>query len=448
MSLRGFLQDMEEKGEVTHIKDPISPRYEISSIMKALDSGPILAFDNVKGYRTKVVANVCGTRERICSAFNVTSENLYKRLVDAWRSPTSAKVVKEGPVKEVVDKVDLTKIPILRHFEKDAAPYITSGIVSARSPDGKVENVSIHRLMVVDKNRLAIRLVPRHLFKLWSMAKEERRDLEVAISIGLHPILLMATTSVLPFGVSEFNIANVLLGGELKLVKCENVNAYAPADAEMVLEGTISVENEILEGPLVDITGTYDIQRSQPIIKIISMMHRKDYIYQAILPSGTEHKLLMGIPHETMIWEAVANVVPVVKAVNLSSGGRGWLHAIVSIEKQREGDGKNALVAAFAAHPSLKHAIVVDTDIDVFNLEDVEWAVATRFQANKDLIIIPNARGSTLDPSADQETGLTTKLGIDATRPLTKPPEKFELARIPTSKKIAGIIDKIKNMRD
>jgi len=446
VSLREFIQKMEEKREVTHIKAQVSPRYEISSIMKSFDGGPVLVFDNVKGYRTKVMANVCGTRERICSALNITSENLYKRLVNAWRSPTPPKVVKEGSIKEVVEKADLSKIPILRHFEKDAAPYITSGIVSARSSDGKIENVSIHRLMVVDKGRLAVRLVPRHLFKLWSMAKEEGKDLEVAISIGLHPALLMAATSVLPFGVSEFTVANVLLKGGLRLVKCESVNAYAPADAELVLEGTISVKKEILEGPLVDITGTYDVQRSQPIVEITSVMHRENYIYQALLPSGTEHKLLMGLPHETMIWEAVANVVPIVKAVNLSDGGCGWLHAIISIEKQTEGDGKNALMAAFAAHPSLKHAIVVDTDIDVFNLEDVEWAVATRFQATEDLVVIPNARGSTLDPSADQETGSTAKLGIDATRPLAKPKEKFTRAKIPTSERVKKIISEIKKL--
>jgi 2,5-furandicarboxylate decarboxylase 1 len=444
MSLRSFLEEKEKKGQILHIKDQVSPRFEISSIIKAFDGGPILFFDKIKGHTTKVVANVCGTRERFCSALNVDPEGLYRRLVDAWQSPAPPKIVKEGPVKEVVEKPKLTKIPILTHFEKDAGPYITSAIVHARSPDRKIENVSIHRLLVLDDTHLTIRIVPRQLFKLWEMAKKEKKDMEIAIALGLNPAVSLAAASPLPFGVSEFNVANTLLENRLRLTKCESVDAYAPADAEMVLEGIMSVEKETLEGPLTDVTGTYDIRRSQPIIELVGMMHRKDNIYQALLPSGTEHKLLMGLPRETKIWEAVAKVVPRVKAVNLSSGGCGWLHAIISIEKQRDGDGKNALMATFAAHPSLKHAVVVDTDINVFNPEKVEWAIATRFQADRDLIIIPNARGSTLDPSADQETGLTTKLGVDATRPLSKQRSKFERAEIPMNERIDKIIRKLK----
>jgi len=444
MSLRSFLEEMEKRGEVVHVRERVSPRFEVSSIMKAFDGGPVLFFDKVKDHKTKIVANLCGTRERICSALNVSPEEFYQRLIEAWRSPIPPKIVKEGPVKEVVEKPSLSRIPILTHFERDSGAYITSAIVSARSSDGKIENVSIHRLLVLDDNHLAIRLVPRQLFKLWQMAKEEKRDLEVAIALGLHPAVSLAAASPLPFGVSEFGVANVLLENKMHLIKCENVEAYAPAEAEMVLEGTMSVEKETVEGPFADVTGTYDIQRSQPTIELVGMMHRENYIYQALLPSGAEHRLLMGLPRETMIWEAVKNVVPIVKAVNLSSGGCGWLHAVIAIEKQTDGDGKNALMAAFAAHPSLKHAIVVDTDIDIFNLEEVEWAIATRFQADEDLVIIPNARGSTLDPSADQETGLTTKLGIDTTRPLTKPQEKFEQAKIPTKERITEIIEEMR----
>jgi UbiD family decarboxylase len=155
----------------------------------------------------------------------------------------------------------------------------------------------------------------------------------------------------------------------------------------------------------------------------------------------------MGLPREASIYEAVLKVVPRVHSVNLSVGGSGWLHAIISIEKQLEGDGKNALLAAFAAHPSLKHAVVVDSDIDVFNISDVEWAIATRFQACEDLLVIENVRGSTLDPSADQETGMTAKMGVDATRPLTKPKEKFERAKIPVSKRAEELAKKLLSLK-
>lgn len=444
MSLRSFLDEMEAAGKVVHVKEEVSPRFEISSMMKALDKGPMLFFNKVEGYPTKIVANVCGNRQRLCEALAVTPEQLYQKLIEAYKYPAAQKTVNDAPVKEVIEQADLSKIPVLTHFEKDAAPYITSALVSARSSDGKVENVSVHRLQVLDNHRLAIRLVPRHLFKLWETAKEAGEDLEVAIAIGLHPTVLLAATSPVPFGVTEFGVASTLLEERFNLTTCEQIDARIPAEAEIVLEGEMSVTEEVVEGPLVDLTGTYDIQRKQPIIRLVGMMHRKDPIYQALLPSGTEHQLLMGLPRETKIWEAVSNVVPTIKAINLSGGGGGWLHAFISIEKQTDGDAKNALLAAFSGHPSLKHAVVVDSDINVYDLEEVEWAIATRFQAKEDLLVVQNVRGSTLDPSAKQETGLTTKVGVDATRPLTEAQEKFERAKIPYSKRANELIDKIR----
>jgi len=444
MSLRSFLGEMHKEKQMLEVNEEVSPKFEVSAFLKEFDGGPILYFDKVKGTETKIVANVCGTRQRLCWAMGIKPENLYQRLLQAWRNPKSPKKVKGGPVNEVVERARLSKLPILTHFENDAGPYITSAIIYAQSTDKKTENVSIHRLQVLDDRHLAIRLVPRHLFKLWQIAKEQKQNLDVAIAFGVHPAVMLAAASPVPFGVNEFDVANNLLDNKLTLIKCENVNAYAPAEAEMVLEGRILFDREVVEGPLVDITGTYDVQRKQPVVELVSTMHRRDYIYQALLPSGAEHKLLMGLPHETMIWEAVSKVVPQVKAVNLSMGGCGWLHATVSIDKLMDGDAKNALAATFSAHPSLKHAVVVDTDIDVFNSSEVEWAIATRFQASEDMLAIHNARGSTLDPSADQETGLTTKLGIDATRPLTKPKEKFTLAKIPPNKRVSEIIEQLK----
>jgi UbiD family decarboxylase len=442
MSFRKFLEKIEKEGEVLHIKNELSTSFEIPFVMKSFDNqGPILLFEKVKNHETRVVANVCGTRKRICAAIDVEQDGLYRKLIDAWRLPKKPKVAGDGAVKEVSEK-DLSKIPVLTHFERDAGPYITSAVVYAKSIDGNVENVSVHRLQVLDKKRLAIRLVPRHLFRLWQTAKENGRDLEVSISIGVHPAVMLAASSPVPFGVNEFEVANALMNNSLRLIECEHVNAYAPADAELVLEGKISAKEEVAEGPFVDITGTYDIQRRQPVVEVVNVMHRKDYVYQALLPSGAEHKLLMGLPHEVLIWEAISKVVPKVYAVNLSVGGSGWLHAIISIDKQLDGDGKNALLAAFAAHPSLKHAVVVDSDINVFDPYEVEWAIATRFQASEDVIIMNNVRGSTLDSSADQETGLTSKMGLDATRPYTKPKEKFERAKIPVGKEIEELVQK------
>jgi len=162
---------------------------------------------------------------------------------------------------------------------------------------------------------------------------------------------------------------------------------------------------------------------------VIGVTHRENYLYQALLPGGMEHKLLMGVPYEAKIREAVGNVVPSVKDVRLTPGGCCWLHAVISIEKQVDGDAKNAILAAFAAHPSLKHAVLVDQDIDVTKLDEVEWAIATRFQGDEDVVVVGGARGSTLDPSADQELATTSKVGVDATRPYSKPREKFERAR-------------------
>jgi len=448
VSLRDFLKQKDIQKEVLHVNDEVSTRFELSHIMKSFDNeGPILLFEQVKESKTKVVGNVCGTRQRVCRALNVDQDRLYVRLTEAWRSPKKPKIVKDGPAKETVEKtVDLSRIPVLTHFEKDAGPYITSAIVHAKSADGKIENASVHRMQVLDKKHLAIRLVPRHLFKLWQMAKEKGKDLDVSISIGVHPAVLLAASSPMPFGVSEFDVANLLMDNRLQLIECEHVDACAPADAELVLEGKISATKEVPEGPFVDITGTYDVQRKQPVVDVLGVMHREDYVYHGLLPSGAEHRILMGLPHEVLIWEVVSKVVPKVYSVNLTTGGSGWLHAAISIEKQLDGDGKNALLAAFAAHPSLKHAVVVDSDIDVFNVSDVEWAIATRFQASEDLIIVKNARGSTLDSSADQETGLTTKVGVDATRPFAKPKEKFERAKIPTYKRAETLIRRLRRL--
>ena len=441
--LRSFIKELEKADDIVHIKEELSTKYEISAVLKAFDNGRAVFFDKVADFPTPVVGGICGTRERIYKALGIKREDFYEGLQYALTNPKKTIRVEDGPVKEVVEKPRLSDIPILTHYERDAGPYVTSAAIYAQDSEEGIENVSIHRLQVLDDSHFAIRIVPRQLYRLCQIAREKgKKALDVSISVGLHPAVILAASSPARFGVSEFDVANELMGGKLRLVRCEHVDAYAPADAELVLEGRIRLDDTVLEGPLVDITATYDIQRKQPVVDVVGVMRREDYIYQGLLPGGSEHLLLMGMPQEVRIWEYVGNIVPTVRAINMTLGGCGWLHCVVSVEKFREGDGKNVLMAVFAANPSIKHAVVVDSDIDVYNMNEVEWAIATRFRGDEDLLVVPNTRVSSLDPMSDQELELGCKVGFDATRPFTKPKEKFKKAQIPRSKRVDKILGK------
>ena len=252
--------------------------------------------------------------------------------------------------------------------------------------------------------------------------------MDVAIVIGVHPAVLLAGSTSADITFDELKFAAALLGGEIEVFELNN--GLLVPEAEFIIEGKILPEMDD-EGPFVDITGTYDIVRKQPIIKIEKLYRKEKPIFHALLPGGIEHKTLMGMPQEPRILKGVRNAVPTVKNVVLTEGGCCWLHAVVQIEKRTEGDGKNAILAAFASHPSLKHVVVVDEDINIFDMNDVEYAIATRVQGDKDIIIIPGAKGSSLDPSSDLKNKLTAKVGIDATMSLIKGREHFERAKIP-----------------
>ncbi|MHC1625682.1 MAG: UbiD family decarboxylase, partial [Methermicoccaceae archaeon] len=252
----------------------------------------------------------------------------------------------------------------------------------------------------------------RHTYLLHKKASENGDDLPVAVVIGVEPAVLVASsTRVSPN--EELHYASALKGEPVEVFECEN--GVKVPHGEFVLEGYISATDRVNEGPFVDITGTYDIVREEPVIHFTRMHYRDDPIYHAIMPGGIEHQLLMGTPYEPIIYDAVSRVADVVN-VAMSEGGCHYFHAVVQIRKRTEGDGKNACLAALGAHGSLKHVVVVDTDIDIFNPNEVEYAIATRTQADRDIFIIKDARGSSLDPSRHE--GLTTKMGIDATASL------------------------------
>ena len=405
---------------IIEITEELSNEFEVAKVLRKYPTDTVL-IKNVKGFDLPVISGICNTREKIAKSINCEVSEITQKIIDAMEKPIKVDKFTDFSQYDTLD-IDLDKIPILKHYKRDGGAYITSGVVFARDPVTGIQNASIHRMMVLDNKRLVIRIVPRNLYTYFQNAQKAGKDLDIAIAIGMDPAILLASTTSIPIDYNEMDVANAFKNGELELIKCGELEV---PQADIILEGKISVTETIAEGPFVDLTDTYDIIRDQPIINLEKMHIKKENAaYHAILPAGFEHKLLQGLPQEPRIFKAVKNAVPTVENVVLTEGGCCWLHSVVSINKQTEGDGKNAIMAALSAHPSLKHCVVVDRDVDVFDAEDVEYAIATRVKGDRDIMIVPNVRGSSLDPVAESD-GTTTKIGVDATKSL-KTVEKFE----------------------
>lgn len=405
------------------IRETIPFEYEVTRILLENQSRAVRFIDLNGG---EAVGNLYSTRGSVCAALGIEPQELVPKLLRANAKPMPPIEVRApGFNDKVTEKVDLTKLPIPKFYPHDGGRYVTSGVAVSEF-EGK-RNVSFHRLMLLDKGRFAIRLVPRHLYTMHKASLAKGKELPVAFCIGLGPALLLAAATSTDYHQDEMEIASSLnhecTGHPLEVAKLRS-GLLVPAESEYVLEGRLTPEM-VDEGPFVDITGTYDDVRKQPVFKVDRIYKRRDPIFQIVLPGGLEHYLLMGLPREPAIFKSVNQVVPTVHGVRLTEGGCCWLHGVVSITKNKEGDAMNAIMAAFTGHPSMKKVTIVDQDVDIYDDRQVEWAVATRFQAHRGLIVVNNAAGSSLDPSSD---GTTSKMGIDATKPIGS--KGFDLAKI------------------
>ena len=430
MKLREMLERLQYSGELVQIKKPVSSEYEVASIINQLDEKPVL-FHNVSGSQYAVVAGMCSTRELLAASLGTTKERLMPLLARAIKRPKAPEVVAHGQCQEVVEEsVNLDALPIPKHFPKDGGAYVSAAIAIIKDPETG-RNASFHRLMKIGKDRFAIRLVEgRQTHTTYTKLLKRGEELEVAFCIGNSAAVMLSAAISGPSGLDELSIANAL--EETKLVKCKTKDLEVPADSEIILEGRITSE-QADEGPFVDLTETMDIVRKQPVVVIDKITHRRDAIFQTLLPGKREHKLLMGMPREPTIFNEVNKVCKCTN-VALTMGGCSWLHAVVQIRKRSESDPRKAIEAAFEGHPSLKHCVIVDEDIDPTDPVQVEWAIATRFRAGKKarkLFIMEDQPSSSLDPMADKPPGkkaTTTKVGIDATIPLKdpkRPKQKF-----------------------
>lgn len=419
MNLHEFIAAAAARGWLLHVSRPVSAELELAAVAHALDGRPVLFSAVANPYHSaagpaRVLTGLAADRRHFALALGCAPDQILFRLAEAFARPQPAPQVAQGPCQEVIARPgDLTALPFLKHWPDDAGPYATAAIVILRDPDFGL-NASFHRLLRLDDHRLAARLVERRgADTAWRKAAG---DLPVAICIGLPLHVLLAASMAPAAGVSELDIAHALR--PTPLVRCLTHDLLVPAEAEFVLEGRITHELAE-EGPFVDLTETIDIARRQPVIEIDCITHRRDAIYHALLPGGLEHKLLMGMPKEPSIYAAV-NEVARCRNVCITPGGASWLHAVVQIDKQAADEGEKAVLAAFRGHGSLKHVVIVDKDIDPFDPAQVEWAIATRFQAGRALHLLRDQPSSSLDPSATHTPGQKSrsdKMGLDATIP-------------------------------
>ena len=422
MKLRPFLAKLEKENKLIRIKKEVSVQKEIANIIYSLDEQPVI-FENVKGYNYPVFAGITSKRDIIAEGLGTTKDKLLPKLVNALRNPKEPEIVKNAPCQEIIVKdPDLSKLPILFHLDGDGGRYGSATVATMKDPDTG-RNVSYHRIMEIDKNKFTARLIK----KRQTRTTYDKIDggLEMAICIGNSVAVMIAASLGPPSGVDEFSLANAL--DETKLVKCVTKDLEVPAESEFVIEGRLT-KNLDDEGPFVDLTETRDFVRQEPVFVVDCITHRKDAMYQALIPGRLEHKTLMGMPKEPTIYDEVSKVVDC-KNVLVTLGGGSWLHGIVQIKKKNPDDGKKAIAAAFNGHKSMKHVVIIDEDVDIYDSNAVEWAIATRFQGDKDLVIMPDQPGSSLDPSGKHEPGkktLTTKIGVDATIPSDVDKKNYE----------------------
>jgi len=424
MGIREFLKRLETEKKLIRIRKEVDPRYDLANVLNSLGERPTI-FEHVKGSEFPVFGGVSSSRDLIAEGLGITKEKMLLALVDAIRHPVPPEVVDHAPCQEVVVKdPDLSALPILTHLPGDGGPYISAGCAIIKDPDTG-RNMAFHRMMFHGKNRFTVRLIPgRQTRTTYDKLKGE---MEMAVCIGNSIPVMVAASLGPPPGVDEVSIANAL--GKTPVVRCVTKDLEVPAESEIVLEGRLLKETD-REGPFLDLTETRDFERREPVFIVDAMTHRKDAMYQCLLPGRMEHKILMGMPKEPTIYDEVSKVCTC-RNVLITLGGGSWLHGIVQIRKERPEDGKNAIEAAFKGHNSMKHVVIIDEDVDIYDMTAVEWAIATRFQGDRGLVIKEKQPGSSLDPSADHsgKKALTTKVGIDATMPAGVDPKKYEKVR-------------------
>jgi 2,5-furandicarboxylate decarboxylase 1 len=419
-SMRAFLWALEEAGELVTISQPVKLDYEVAACLS--ESVLALRFANVGGDarspKMQVVGNLLNSLPRFAMGMSSAADAIQASLLAAIEKPLTHRVIATAPCQEeVIDNPSLTdELPIPRFFEKEGGPYITAGAIIARDRVSGDTNLSIARLMPLDKNRAFVGIAPNHHLAVLARAAHARGEkLDIAVCIGNHPAVLVAACLYLGLGEDELPVAGALLGEPLDVVRCTQSDLLVPAHCECVLEGRLDAGEPFLEGPVSEFHGMYENYGAGIVATFTRLTRRHDAIFQVILPGyHPEHCLLGGVAIAAGLFRQVRNAVPSVKQVAVGIGGAGRLHAVVAIHACRPGEARKAMFAVWAAVNLVKQVIIVDDDIDPWDAVQVEWANATRAKPDRDFVIIPAVRADRSEPL--EQGGTVAKLGIDATR--------------------------------
>ena len=416
--LRSYLELVESKDELVRISHPVDPVHEVSALVAKLARErrrrPVLLLENVKGSAFPVVTNLHAGRRRMALAMNAEPRELQRAFLKAMEHPVPPVVVDTGPVKEVVQTggdVDLLALPQIVHHAADAGPYITAAISFARDPEDGTWNCAYNRLMIMGRDRTSIHITAsKHLWEFYQKAEARGEALPVAFAVGVHPAIGLGALAIGSIDEDERAIMGGILGEPLELVRCETSDLLVPAHAEMILEGEILPGERTPEGPFSEFTGYSLGQRQREVVRYNAVTMRQGALFHDIAVAQVDHLLLSTIPMEANLYRAVRAIVPSVKAVRVPAP----YSCYVAIEQRVAGQAKNAILAVMGADMYIKRVVVVDHDVNIFDDREVAWALGTRCQADRDITVISNTRGSDLDPSTDSD-GYTAKWGVDAT---------------------------------
>jgi 2,5-furandicarboxylate decarboxylase 1 len=435
--LRATLEAFAKRGELKICSVEVDPVFEMGAVMKHYRNEVPILFKKVKGYRMPVAGALFGERKAYYDLMGMTPKDRLPKMMAAVSNPQPAQTVLKGPVQEniVTSRIDLQRMfPVPKFHEEDSSTYLTSGIVVLKDPATKKTHISVRRLQINGGNEVSVLAASPLAQKQYAMMEAQNKPLEIAIILGYdHCLLLASQINSEIYGVDKYQVDSALRGEPLELVKCSSVNLEVPAFAEIVLEGIMPPHKRKQEGPFGELMGYYGGAGPQPVAEIKTVMHRNDPIFQTAFPCREEH-LSNGMIREMELYAAIKNMVDVVD-VNVTVSGGCRFHAVASIRQSKCGHAKSAILAALGSNKDLKHVVIVDDDVDIYNPDDVEWAIATRFQAGQDLVLVKNAAGSVLDPS-NSLRGATDKMGLDATRPLGETGKRFHRAVIPGFEKV------------